>query len=295
MFKICPKPLLGCFALVIYCLNTIVCTIPIIFVALLKLIFPFSGWRRICDGMLNWMASSWISVNNLNQRVLNNIHWDVRGIDDLSLDKWYLVLANHQSWVDILVLQNVFNRKIPFLKFFLKKELIWVPVLGLAWWALDFPFMKRYSRAFLKKYPHLKGRDLEITRRACEKFKTVPVAIMNFVEGTRFTSKKHEHQQSPYVNLLKPKSGGVAFVLGAMGQRLHRILDVTIVYPQGAKSFWAFLCGEVHEIRVVVKSIPVTEQLLGDYFQNPDFQEAFRAWLNRLWSEKDRQITTLER
>ena len=57
----------------------------------------------------------------------------------------YLVLANHQSWVDILVLQKVFNRRIPLLRFFLKRQLFWVPLLGLAWWALDFPFMGRYT------------------------------------------------------------------------------------------------------------------------------------------------------
>ncbi len=67
----------------------------------------------------------------------------MQGVDSLHQRGWYLVSSNHQSWVDILVLQRIFHGRIPFLKFFLKQELIWVPVIGLAWWALDFPFMKR--------------------------------------------------------------------------------------------------------------------------------------------------------
>ena len=111
---------------------------------------------------------------------------------------------------------------VPFLKFFLKKELIWVPILGIAWWALDFPFMKRYSAAVLKKRPHLRGKDIEITRQACKKFKSLPVSIMNFVEGTRFTREKHDKQKSPFTHLLKPKAGGIGFVLSTMGEQLQQ-------------------------------------------------------------------------
>src|SRR6185436_13395597 len=106
-------------------------------------------------------------------------------------------------------------------------------LLGLAWWALDFPFMKRYTKQQLAKRPELAGRDIEATRRACAKFMHIPVSIMNFVEGTRFTRAKHDSQESPFQFLLKPKAGGVAFVLDAMGRALQSILDVTIVYPNG--------------------------------------------------------------
>ncbi len=222
--------------------------------------------------------------------VYSRIRWDVDGLENLKRNEWYMVLSNHQSWVDILVLQRVLYRKIPFLKFFLKKELIWVPLLGLAWWALDFPFMKRYSQAFLKKHPNLKGKDLETTRKACEKFKSIPVSVMNFAEGTRFLSTKHKLQRSPYKNLLRPKAGGMAFVFQAMGEQLHSIVDVTIAYPEGAKSFWQFLCGRVSEIKVSVKSYPLSRELLGDYFNDSEYRERFHEWLNTLWEEKDRQI-----
>ncbi len=273
--------------------NTIFWVIPIFIIAFLKLILPLKIWRKLCDRALNGLASNWIAMNNLNLRLVGGTRWDVRGIEGLKPDAWYLVVSNHQSWVDILVLQKIFHRKIPFLKFFLKKELIWVPVMGLAWWALDFPFMKRYSTAFLKRNPHLRGKDIEITKKACRKFENIPVSIMNFIEGTRFTPAKHIRQGSPYRHLLRPKSGGVAFVLAAMGNQLSGIVDVTIVYPQGVGSFWDLICGRIPDIRVQVNLIPITDEIKGDYFNDRTFKRNFQKWLNTHWSGKDQQIDLL--
>lgn len=281
----------GCVSLSLYVLNTLVLTPPLILLSLTKFILPVPIWRRFCDCMLNGIAGWWIGINNWNVRVVNRIRWQVTGLESLDPKQWYMVVANHQSWVDILVLQKIFHRKIPFLKFFLKKELIWVPFLGLAWWALDFPFMKRYSSEFVRKNPHLKGKDLEITRKACEKFRNVPVSVMNFAEGTRFTSEKHQRQGSPYRHLLRPKAGGIAFVMAAMGDRIGRMLNVTIAYPYGGKSLWDFLCGRVKEIRICVEAMPIQGEMIGDYFNDPDFRENFQNYLNRLWQEKDLRLT----
>lgn len=285
-----PGPLRGAISLIIYGLNTIFWCVPLFALVAAKALIPNKTWQRGCSRHLNAIAENWIGFNNLNQKLTGNTKWDVRGTDSLKPSQWYLVLANHQSWVDILVLQRVFHRKIPFLKFFIKKELIWFPVLGQAWWALDFPFIKRYTKSFLKKNPQLIGRDLEITRQACRKFKEIPVSVTNFVEGTRFTPDKHRKQQSPYTNLLRTKAGGIAFVIGAMGEHIHRILDVTIVYPNGSKNFWSFVCGNIREIKVRVNAIPVKPELIGDYARDRQFRKAFQQWLNDLWEEKDFQI-----
>jgi 1-acyl-sn-glycerol-3-phosphate acyltransferase len=285
-----PRPIKGALSFTGFVVNTIFWVIPIFIIAFLKLIFPLKIWRKTCDTVLNWLASNWIAVNNLNLRLVGGTRWDVRGIEGLKTGAWYLVVANHQSWVDILVLQKIFHRKIPFLKFFLKKELIWVPVMGLAWWALDFPFMKRYSRSFIEKNPHLKGKDIEITKRACKKFETIPVSIMNFMEGTRFTKGKHYKQNSPHKYLLRPKSGGIAFVLSSMGRQLDSIVDVTIVYPRGVGSFWDLICGRIREIRVQVALIPITDDIRGDYFNDQTFRQHFQNWINDRWQEKDAQI-----
>lgn len=290
MYNALRRQLRGILSLMGYALNTVFWCLLLFIMVIAKALIPLAPWRRGCSRILNIIAENWIWINSLNQKLISHTHWDVQGLDALKRSDWYLVLSNHQSWVDILVLQRIFNRKIPFLKFFIKKELFWFPILGQAWWALDFPFIKRYSKSFLEKKPHLKGKDLEITRKACKKFKKIPVSIMNFVEGTRFTQKKHRRQQSPYTHLLKPKAGGIAFVLGAMGDQINRILDITIVYPDKIHSFWALCCGEIREIKVRVRSLPVGADLQGDYANDAAFRKELQQWLNRLWHEKDRRI-----
>lgn len=280
----------GLLSMLLLYINTLFWFGPLMVLAFLKLIVPISGWRKLFGIIINGLAVTWISINNFNMSWTQKIKWDVRGLEGLSLKEWYLVISNHQTWVDIVVLQRIFNRKIPFLKFFLKKELIWVPFLGIAWWALDYPFMKRYSPAFLKKNPHLKGKDIEITRKACRKFKGIPVSIMNFVEGTRFTKEKHDQQKSPFMHLLKPKAGGIGFVLSTMGEQLSSIVNVTIVYPGGDTSFWHFICGRIKEIRVIIEKIPVTQDLLGDYVDDREFQNKFQNWVNDVWTEKDKLL-----
>ena len=291
MLSFLPPPLKGALAFMIYFINTIVLTVPLILVSLFKFVLPFHPVKVILDRILMAIAGLWIRIISPTPDLFCRIDWAIRGRAQLSPNEWYLVLSNHQSWVDILVLQKTLHNKIPMLKFFLKKELIWVPFLGLAWWALDFPFMKRYSKDFLAKYPHLSGRDLESTRKACEKFRHIPVSIMNFVEGTRFTPKKA--QKSSFSHLLTPKAGGIAFVLGSMGEHVNKIIDVTIVYPGRIPSFWAFISGRVKRIIVDFQVFDAGWQLQGDYFNDPDFRDRFCQWLNRLWQEKDNKIKQL--
>jgi len=263
--------------------------------ALVRLALPWRGARRIVDPWLNAVATAWIAGNALWMRLTQRALWDVQGIDALRYGGWYLVTANHQSWVDIFVLQRVFNRRIPLLKFFLKRELIYVPVMGLAWWALGFPFMRRHSERELLRNPAKRLEDIEIARRACAKFALAPTSVMNFVEGTRYTPAKHDQQQSPYRHLLKPRAGALAMTLNALGERFDALLDVTIVYPGGgAPSFWRFLCGEVPRIVVRAQAHPIPPQYCaGDYVADSKFRKQVQRWLNELWQAKDAQIDEL--
>ncbi|MDJ0722706.1 MAG: acyltransferase [Desulfobacterales bacterium] len=277
----------GLLALSVYTLNTLFWCTFLFAAAIIKLVVPAAGFRCRCSAVLNFFAVRWIAVNNFNMRLISRTRIQTRGIEALRAGNWYLVISNHQSWVDILVLQNTFHRRIPFLKFFIKKELIWMPVLGLAWWALDFPFVKRYSRQTLARKPHLRGHDIAITRKACAKFCQLPVSIMNFVEGTRFTPAKQRRQQSPYRHLLRPKCGGIALVLQTMGDQMTSLLDVTIVYPNGAPRFWDFLCGRLKDVQVHVREIPIHRVPRGDCFSDDDFRTVFQDWVNDLWMKKD--------
>lgn len=294
MLSFLPHPIKGILSLALYVVNTICLTTPLILFSLLKFLIPVRRVVVLLDRLLIAIATLWIRINTLTSTLFCNIDWDIRGLEKLDPKEWYLVISNHQSWVDILVLQATLNKKIPMLKFFLKKELIWVPFLGLAWWALDFPFMKRYSKKQLKEKPHLRGKDLESTKKACEKFKHTPVSIMNFVEGTRFTPEKKMNQDNSFCHLLNPKAGGVAFVLGSMGEYLHKIIDVTIVYPDKIPTFWDYISGRVNRIIIDFDVIPVTDFLTGDYFNDTTYKNIFFDWLRDLWQKKDEKINSLK-
>ena len=287
-----PLPhLRGAFTISVFTLNVVFWFIPIIIVGLAKLLVPASAWRDLMSRWLSALGENWISCNGLILALTQSIEWDVEGNTGLARRGWYLVVSNHQSWVDILVLQKVFNRRIPFLKFFIKQRLIWVPFLGLAWWAMDMPFMRRFSREYLAKNPEMKGKDLEATRQACEKFERIPTSIINFVEGTRVTPAKQRERESPYQYLLPPRAGGIAFVLGAMGGTLHDLLDVTIVYPDGAPSMWDLCCGQLQRVVVRTSSQQIEPWLLhGDYQNDDGFRLRFQQWLAQMWAQKDDQI-----
>ena len=286
--------LTGCFTALLLLLNTLVLIGPLTVLALLKLIAPGRLRDHASVGVM-WIAETWAEIDKAIFRLCIPTQWDIRGADALHQQTSYLVVCNHQSWVDIPALVQALNRRAPFFKFFLKKELIWVPLLGLAWWALDYPFMKRYSKAFLEKHPELRGRDLEITKAACELFKRQPVTVVNYLEGTRFTRAKHTAQGSPFRNLLKPKAGGVAFVLAAMGEELDRLLDVTVVYPAAPPpGFWDLLCGRVPKVIIDIQSRPIDPALAqGDYENDPAFRQYVQGWVNQLWDDKDQRIDAL--
>ncbi|MBV6288863.1 acyltransferase [Pseudomonas aegrilactucae] len=286
--------LTGSLVTLLLLLNTLVLIGPLLAFALLKLVLP-GRYRDLASRAVMWFAETWAEVDKLIFALCIPTRWVVHGAAELRLDTSYLMVSNHQSWVDIPALIQVFNRRIPFFKFFLKKELIWVPLLGLAWWALDYPFMKRYSKAFLDRHPEFKGQDLAITRAACELFKRQPVTVVNYLEGTRFTQAKRAAQGSPFRHLLKPKAGGVAFVLAALGEQLDALLDVTIVYPgDTAPGFWDLVSGAVPEVIVDIRVRELDPALWqGDYENDPVFRQHVQGWVNQLWHDKDTRIEQL--
>ncbi|HVN72128.1 MAG TPA: acyltransferase [Desulfomonilia bacterium] len=286
-----PPTLRGVITLLLITLNTLFWAVPIHILALTKLLIRNNAWQKTCARAIMFFADGWITGINTIIRKTQGTVYDIEGLEGLSKRQWYFINCNHQSWADILVLFMTFHGSVPFLKFFLKKELFRVPVMGTAWWALDYPFMKRYSKSYLEKNPHMKGKDLETTRKVCERYRHSPVAILNFIEGTRFTKHKHASQQSPYRHLLRPKAGGFAFALAAMDGKIENILDVTIIYSNQNNSFWDFLCGRIERISVRVKKMPVPHEFLcGDYQKDSMFRDRIQSWVSVLWQDKDELI-----
>ncbi|MDX3773569.1 acyltransferase [Chromatiaceae bacterium AAb-1] len=258
---------------------------------ILKLLLPFDSVHRLLSGPAHACYRGWSLLNGLLIQLFNPVEWQISGANGLNQHTWYLLISNHKSWLDIPVLGWFALGRIPEPKFFLKEELKWVPFIGSGSWALDMPFMKRYSQATLAKKPHLKGKDIETTQKSCEKFKHKPTTIINFVEGTRFTEQKQQRSNSPFGHLLAPKAGGIAFTLASMGQQFDAILDITLIYPDNPGHIVLdMLMGRLKRVVIQVDVIAVDQQVIGDYFNNGQFRVNFQQWLNQRWQQKDQRI-----
>lgn len=276
--------------------NTVLCCV---------LLYPLGAVRGVCrrlgagraaralsviaDGVID----EWTGLNRLLMRWLrvSDIELEVDDRSALARDHWYLVICNHQTWADILVLQTVFRQLAPPLRFFTKQQLIWIPLFGVALWLLDFPFVRRISRAQIEANPALAAIDRAATQAACARFLERPTGVLNFLEGTRFTPEKRALQNPRFRHLLNPKLGGVSTVVDALATQLHRVLDVTICYPEGTPTFWQFLTGRAPRVICTVRVL-----VLPDAVHAAGDVDAVRAtlapWIESIWHEKD---ATLER
>ncbi|MCY4277245.1 MAG: acetyltransferase [Gammaproteobacteria bacterium] len=261
----------------------------------LRFIAPVPAWRRALGARIDAVIDHAVDVNRwlMNKRLLGEVEVTWQGKERLSRDKWFLLIPNHQSWVDIILLQNLMREHVPALKFFNKQVLIWLPLVGLAMHFLGFPYLKRYSREQIARRPKLKQVDQARMRRAIEIFEKRPTGIMIFAEGTRFTAEKHARQAPPYRHLLNPRSGGVATVLARLGHRLEAVLDVTIVYPDGRPGFWGLLCGRMGAAKFDVRVLSVPGFAAADGLDEDALRQATQDWLAEIWQARDARIRAI--
>ena len=267
---------------------------PVLALGLTKL---FKKSKKVDETNIN-ITNSWLSVNNwLIDHVLPETQWDITVDEnlDLNMQGRYLMTCNHQSWVDTTVNQYFGLTRMPLTRFFTKWELIFIPFVGQAFKILGFPMMKRHTKEQIAKNPELKTRDMEEARKACEQLLSQPFTLLNYLEGTRFTPEKYAQQQSPFTNLLKPKAGGLALALSILGDKIDALVDMTIVYPDGAPGYGEFWLGEVPRIAVNMRKIEIPEWVLGgNYEDDAEYRERFQNWVDDLWTEKDQLISTIK-
>lgn len=275
-------------------LNTAWTCVVVCCLALIKIILPFRVIQTTMSELANKQTWLWATLNLWMLNVNNNVDWQIEGGESLSRRQWYMLLSNHLSWADIVILSSVMKDKMPMVKFLLKQSLLYVPFVGLACWGLDMPFMKRHSREYLIRHPERRNDDFDAIKKACDKFKYVPTTMVSFAEGTRATEEKLSQAKTPYRHLLKPKTGGVAFTLNAMSQLLDGVVDVTIAYPENRQQpFKDLLQGNLTRVVVKIRVHDIDENLNGDYFKDKAFKRRFHHWLNDVWQEKDDYLDAL--
>jgi len=203
-------------------------------------------------------------------------------------------MSNHQSWADIFILLAAGHKKMPLLKFFMKKELQWIPIIYLVHKTIDMPFLNRHSQKQIQANPELKKLDYENAEIAAKRFSRNPSTAFSFAEGTRFTDEKHLAQASPYKNFLIPKIGALAIALKGMPQ-VNELIDFTVIYSSEKRSAWDFLCGEMSQAKVYAKAYEIPNTLKGKNFdQEEEYRQEFKNFINKIWKEKQERYTELE-
>ena len=257
--------------------------VPLYILGIVRFLLPIASVQKFLSGLMDRVIDAWVGGNRVMNAVLRlnyiDLSFDVKA--PLSLNNRYLLICNHQTWADIIILQNTFRGILPPLKFFTKRELLWIPFFGLAMWLLGFPYVKRGGAG-----------DSNAMAESCASFRNHPVTVLNFLEGTRATPEKRARSDSPYAHLLAPKIGGLAFVLGQIGNHIDNIVDVTISYPGEPPTFWQFLCGDCKVSRVHVETLAVPVAADGQILDDTQI-ETLKQWTTERWAHKDTQIKEL--
>jgi 1-acyl-sn-glycerol-3-phosphate acyltransferase len=253
----------------------------------------------IADKAIIKIATHWISSNSaLIDNMLPRKDWRISLPDDIHTNGKYLLVSNHQSWVDTSIVQYIGEKRLPLTRFFTKFELIYIPIVGQAFYFLDFPMMRRHSKEAIAKNPALKGKDIEEAKRACALLKDKPFTLLNYLEGTRFTKAKQAQQKSPYTHLLKPRAGGLSLAISALGEDIDGILDMTIVYPDGVPSYGDLWKGNIKRLGVDLRYIDIPDALFesikqGGYENDEDTKAQMFDWVEQVWRQKDERISTM--
>lgn len=272
----------GAISALVITVNSICVTTPLFVLGLVRLLVPVHRFRCWWAYPMDKVIDIWVSVFRWLIRRFNLIDIKTEFPADFGdRDAWRVIICNHQSWVDIVILQASFRDVAPVLKFFTKKELIWVPFIGLAMWFLGFPYVYRQSRSSNSLSAARRETNVAVLKRASARFLEKPVAVINFVEGTRFSPEKRDSRASPYRNLLAPRRGGLNQTLVALEDHVDTVLNATIRYTGAVPDFWDLLCGRTDGVELIVEEIP----------KPSSDRQAMSAWLNDVWLAKDRLLS----
>lgn len=289
-FMLLLKKIIACpIAICLELLSVFLIPVPIIILGLLRIIVPSKVLKKILTDGIEHSALFWVSINHFIFRYLLFAKITIIGAEHVDAKKNYLVIANHQSWLDILMLEEALYRRSGFSRYFIKKNLLHIPLSGWACRILYYPSMHRITKSQLAKNPERRGQDVETTKRACRKLKGIYFKLNNFPEGTRFTEEKYAKQAGKYQYLLEPKTGGIAHALYILQDHLDGILDLTILFAKKPNVLKFFL-GMPCPVTIVVKKLPITPDLIGQYENDQAYRIHIQQFVSSLWQQKEALI-----
>lgn len=248
-------------------------SLPLVVLAFAKLAAPQA--RNLTTAM-NSIYRRAVAFDDWCLKRIARVRWELPELP-LDAEQTCLVLCNHRSWCDVLVVQSLIAKRGPVITFLTKRELAFVPVFGIIVWAFRFPLLKRRASGSQSEAARREA-DRQRILAACAAVRQAPAAILTFAEGTRFSSEKHRLTRSPYRHLLPPRPGGFSAIYDSLADTGALVVDLTLDYD-GEVTFWRFLAG--------VASVSATATVW-DWAELAERDRS--AWLRQRWQVKDRQL-----
>ena len=216
-------------------------------------------------------------------------------IDKLSS---YLVISNHLSTFDQLLIQYILNKRSSTLYLFAKYELIFTTLTyGIIGYLLGHIFIKRPSPFWLKYNTRreLSEFNQNILKKNFQLFQDIPRSFLLFPEGSRFTPEKKKTLESPHEYLLPPKIKAMEWMFSGMKKHLPdtsiKCIDFTLVYPDHLlkkPSFLDLLKGNFSVyLNVNVYSLA---EITKDCTNSEETEARLKEWIDEVWVKKDQMI-----
>jgi 1-acyl-sn-glycerol-3-phosphate acyltransferase len=244
-------------------------------ITLLRLAIPRAG--RSCHYISVSIYRSAVRANTWWLQNVIGVAWNCPSLP-LDRDSSAVVICNHRSWCDVLLAQDILTNQGPIVKFLAKRELAFVPILGLIIFAFNFPLLKRRTKPGVSDATRRTADQARVTRAALQLLHE-PAAILIFVEGTRYTDEKNRASGQDFLALLPPRVGGFAAVVAVLRESEARVIDVTLHFNPHV-SFWQFIGGVHTKILIEAQSYAIAE-----------IPRDITAWLQERWRLKDAALT----
>ncbi len=247
-------------------------SLPLVLLLVARKIVPASRGLMSRLGIAVYRQA--VEFNDWILKRVSGAHWHDPYLD-LTRDEVFVVVANHRSWTDVFLLQSIISKRGPIVKFLCKRELTYIPILGLICLAFEFPVLRRRARGTQSENDR-RDDDRRRVRDACEVLYTAPAAMLIFAEGTRFSELRRDRSRSPYLHLLAPRLGGLSAMFDVLESIDPKVIDVTIAYPNQS-NFWHFLGGSVGKIQIEATQFSMTSIV----------DDSVGLWLEQRWTCKD--------